>query len=96
MPEFQMSVFQDAVSTALGPVIQEEKITISGTSAQTSALPGTKRNRSVRIYSDTDCYVTWGENPTALTDGSEGRMVGANNPEYFSIPAGYKLAAIVR
>ena len=96
MADLQISVFPDSAQAAIGELVQEEKITISGTSAQTSVLSGTRKNRTVRVYADADCYITWGINPTALIDGTEGRMVGANNPEYFLIPAGYKLAAILR
>lgn len=96
MSELQITVFDGAGPTALGPVLLEEKITVSATSAQTTAMPGTRLSRIVRVFSDVNIYLTWGVNPTALTDGSDGRMIGADNPEYFQVPAGQKLAAITR
>jgi len=97
MATLQISVWDDAGEVALGPVLQEQVVTISGTSAaSTSAIPGNNQTRRVRLYADTDCYVTWGADPTALSDGSDGRMIGANNPEYFSINSGHKVAVIER
>jgi len=96
MASLQLAVWDTAASTATGPVLQEEVVTISATSAQSSVITGTNIYRTVRIYADTDCFVTWGSNPTALTDGTEGRMIGANNPEYFQIVSGDKIAVIER
>ncbi len=96
MATLQISVWDDAVEVVLGPVIQEEIVTITGTSAQSNVIVGTAQTRRVRLYSDADCFVTWGANPTALADGTAGRMMGANNPEYFELNAGVKVAVIER
>ena len=91
----QITVVGAAAEVALGDVLKEEKSTVSGTSAQTSAVDGTDELRIVRVMCDTGSYVHWATSPTALVDGSAGRLIGANNPEYFSIKAGLKLAAIL-
>ena len=96
MPSLQITVFPEATVVALGDPVLEEVITISGTHALSTVIPGTKKNRRVRIFADTDCFVTWGTNPTALIDGSEGRMIGAGNPEYFGIEAGFRISVIER
>jgi len=98
MPTLQLTVWESAAEVALGDLLLEEVITISGTSAPSaSVIPGTKRNRRVRLFSDTDCFVTWGPGtPVAKTDGTEGRMLAAESPEYFAIPAGEKVAVILR
>ena len=59
-------------------------------------LSDEEKNRSIRLFALADCYVTWGSNPTALDDGTEGRILNAGNPEYFSIKAGDKIAVIER
>ena len=102
MATLYITVFEAAVSTALGDPIQQLTITVGGASAQSTALTssgtGTAANkkRTVRMFSDTDCFIAWGEDPTALNDGSGGIAVGTETPEYFSITAGHKVACISR
>ena len=47
------------------PDLNPQKVSISGTSAQSSALGAT--TKSVRLVADTDCWIVIGENPTATT-----------------------------
>lgn len=96
MASLQLTVFSNATSTAVGDVLQEEIIAVSGTSAQSNAITGSGNYRVVRMYADVDCFITWGSNPTALSNGTGGRFVGANNPEYFRLQAGEKVAVIER
>lgn len=97
MATLYIAVFEHAEMTALGEPLEESTVTISGTSAQSAVIPGTGRKRKkVRLFADSDCFVTWGENPVAVTDGSDGRPMGAENPEYFDIEAGHKIAVIQR
>lgn len=97
MSKLQITVFTSASEVAHGVPIQEEWIDYTSSSVQSNAIAGSSRaQRRVRIFSDADCFVTWGANPTATTDGTSGRMMGAENPEYFSIEAGMKVAVIQR
>lgn len=97
MATLQFTVFESAAETALGDPIQEDTIEISGTSTQGAAISGSgRRRRRVRIVCDADAWVTWGADPTAINDGSAGRMMGQENPEYFDIEAGHKIAVIER
>jgi hypothetical protein len=92
------AAFVDAVSTALGGVVVEDTIAISGAAANSDPLPGVARERyKVRIMCDVDAFVTW-DNPPILakSDGTEGRPVGAENPEYFDIEAGMEISVIER
>lgn len=90
-------MWSDAKEVALGDVLQEESFTTSATSAQGSAITGSNKiQRYVRIFSDAKVWVTWGSDPTATTDGTAGRAMGSENPEYFKITAGEKIAAITR
>lgn len=90
-------VFSGAVETASGDPIQEGKITIGGGSLQSAVITGTGRKRQrVRIFADTNCFVTWGTNPTVLDDGTNGRPLTAGSTEYFDIEAGHKIATIER
>ena len=92
-----IAVFEAAEQTALDIPLQETTVNVTGGSLQSDVIVGAgKKKRTVRLFSDTDCFVTWGEDPTAVGDGSEGRPFGAENPEYISIEAGHKIAVIQR
>ncbi len=91
------TVFSGAVEVAVGDPIQEGSVAIGGTSAASAALTGTgKKRRRVRLFADADCYATWGENPVAKNDGTDGRPLAASVAEYFDIEAGHKIAVIER
>lgn len=91
------AVFSGAAEVASGDPIQEDKITIGAGSLQSVAISGTgRKRRRVRILADTNCFATWGENPTALEDGTDGRPLEAGSAEYFDIEAGHKIATINR
>lgn len=101
MATLQYTSWFSAAEVAHGQPIQENVITVTNTSTQGEALSaptgGEARHRlRVRIMSDTNCWVTWGSDPTALATGLGGRMVGSGNPEYFDIEAGFKIAVIER
>ena len=95
-----IGVWGDATVTLHGKPIQEMAVTITGTSAQSAVITGPSGSRSVRrafrVYTDTDCFVHWGSNPTALNDGTAGRPLGADNPEVWEIESGEKIAVIER
>ena len=70
-----ITIFRDAAVTLLGQSDQEMTITVAGTSAQSSTVTVPANGagkRLARLYTDTDCFVTWGANPTAVNDGSSG------------------------
>ena len=91
------TVFSGAVEVAAGDPIQEGKVDIAAGSTQSVALTGTGRKRHrVRVFADTNCFATWGLNPTALDDGTDGRPLEAGSAEYFDIEAGHKIATITR
>lgn len=72
------------------PALDAENVTVSGTSAQSPAAPdGTS---FVRVVCDADVWIVGGLNPVA-TVGTGIRVI-ADSPEYFGLPAGYKIAAI--
>jgi hypothetical protein len=94
-------VYGAAVSVANGPVLAEGKVAIAGTSTQTATVidPSAgagNRARSVRLFANAACFVTWDENPTALINGSDGQPMGAENPEFVEIKANHKIACIAR
>ena len=99
MASLQFTVWASASAVAEGPVLNENVITIGGTSAASAGVVdpgGGNRARYVRVVADAICWVTWGGSPTALNDGTEGRMLGSENPEFFWIPADEKIAVIQR
>ncbi len=93
-----ITVWRSSESVAAGPVLNEEKVAIGGASAQSGVMNSAGGNKSltVRVMCDSNAYVTWGSNPTAVADGTEGRAMGSENPEYFFIKADEKIAVIER
>jgi hypothetical protein len=99
MADLYYAVWDTAAEVANGPVKAEGKVAIGGTSTQSAAVvdpAGGNRSRRVRLFADGPCFVTWGENPTAVSDGTDGRPVGAENPEYVEILANHLIAVIER
>jgi hypothetical protein len=97
MATLQFTVWEYASDVANGDPIQEDVVAIGGGSLQSDPIVGSNRKRQrVRVVCDTNAWVTWGANPTALDDGTAGRMMGQENPEYFEIEAGHRLAVIER
>lgn len=97
MATLQFTVFETAAEVALGDPIQENIITISGTSAQGAVIAAEDgKRRRVRVAVDTNCWVLWSENPTALVNGTAGRMMFAGDREYFDIQSGHRIAVIER
>ena len=91
------AVYEAAEQTALGIPLDENVVAIGGASVVSAIMPGSGRQRqTVRLFADANCFVTWGADPTALAEGTEGRPLGAENPEYVSIEAGHKIAVIQR
>ena len=97
MAILQYSVWAGAAEVAVGPVIQENVITVSGTAASSDPINGSGGiRRRVRLMADVDCWVHWGPAVTALNDGTAGRMMGSENQEYFDITAGDIISVIER
>jgi hypothetical protein len=94
MATLSITVFEGAGEVATGDPLQVDTVTISGVSAQSSVITGSgRKRRRVRLCADTACHVVWGENPTA---DSGHTFMGAENPEYFDIESGHKVAVIAR
>lgn len=66
-----------------------QKVTFT-TSTQSAAFGN--ETRFIRLVSDTDCYIEFGVNPTAVnvTD----TLVKANTPEFFGVIPGQKVALV--
>lgn len=95
MADVQYTVWRSAAEVANGPVLNENVVAIGAGSVQSDDVvwPGNgNRGCRVRLAADADCWVTWGKNPTAENDGTGGRRMGAENPEYFDILANEKIA----
>jgi len=71
------------------PGFAGENVTITGTSAQSSAF--NDETRIVRVVADAACYVLVGSNPTAAAGDV---YLPANAPEYFRVTPGQKIAGI--
>lgn len=75
---------------AINPGVSQ-KITTSAVSAQSAAVAST--TTLVRFFATTDCYVQFGTNPTALTDGTCVFIPGGI-VDFLGITPGYKIAVI--
>ena len=102
MADLQITVFSAAVETAKGLPIQQELVSIGGASVQSNVITGGttyptgKKQRTVRLAADADCWVHWGDNVTALSNGTAGIMLGSENPLFISVEAGHVVAVIER
>ena len=97
MATLYFAVFESAAEVALGEPIQEGTVAIGATSAQSSAISGSgSKRKRVRVFCDSNAFVAWGADPTAENDGTGGRPMGSENPEYFDIQSGHKIAVIER
>jgi hypothetical protein len=71
------------------PAVASQAVTISGTSAQSSAF--NSATRAIRIHTDAICSVLVGANPTAATTSPR---MAADQTEYFSVQPGDRIAVI--
>lgn len=71
------------------PPLAEQTVSVSGTSAQSSAFNAS--TRFIRVHTDAICSILIGSNPTATT--AKKRMA-ADQTEYFAVNGGDKIAAI--
>jgi len=80
--------FNGIPAVALPPVA-EQALSISGTSAQSSAFGST--TTLIRVTTDSTCSILVGSNPTATTSNLR---LSADAVEYFYVKPGDKLAGI--
>ena len=76
-----------ALQAAQLPAIAEQKVTISGTSAQSAAFQ--QETRMIRVHTDVACHILVGSDPTATV--AKLRMA-ADSVEYFGVTPGHKVA----
>ena len=96
MATLGIQVFADAKEVLMDEPLQVMAVTISGSSSNSAAIIGSgKQIRHCRLFADADCYVLWGDDPTAV-DFSDSIPLGAENPEVIGIKAGQFIAVIER
>ena len=100
MATLWIDVYASAAEVALGDLIESHSITIGSSTAQMSGViqgetefPKGPEHRRIRLFADADCHVAWGSNPLAVTTG---QPLGSENPEYFAIKSGQKVAVLER
>lgn len=71
------------------PSVADQAVTISGTSAQSSAL--NSKTKYVLLCTDTACHIRAGSNPTAVTTDF---LLPANVIVPYTVQGGDKIAAI--
>lgn len=70
-----------SVPIAIEPSRVTQVVDFTSGATQSAAFDG--KTNYVRLWSDTDCCVLFGNNPTADTDKLP---LAANTPEYFGVP----------
>ena len=89
-----ITVWDSAREVALGDPVQYAEAVIGG--ANSNPIAGSlKKRKRCRIYANANCWVNWGENPTA-TGATDSLPVASDNPEYLDIEAGHIVTAITR
>ena len=95
MATLYMNVWASAQDVAQGPVLQSDSVAIAGSSDDLNPIVQNKvvpRHR-IRLFTDADCFVAFGVNPTA---DSTGIPMAANQTEYFELSSGENVAVIER
>lgn len=69
---------------------KSQKIAVSTTSAQSAAINAS----TCSIYTDVDCYIRQGANPTALADGTDQFVPAGTFVRLTGLATGNKLAII--
>lgn len=89
------------ISMAVSTGGTSQRISISGTSAQSSVLssqtvsaPNSAGGLDVLCTVDVDCFVRQGSNPTALADGTDQLLLAGNTYRLSGIINGNRLAFI--
>lgn len=77
------------VEAAMLPEVVTQTVAVSGSSAASAAFNAL--TGIVRLVSDATCSIVVGPNPTATTTSLR---LFANQPEYFSVKPGNKIAVI--
>ena len=96
MATLGIQVFADAKEVLFDEPLQIMAVTVDGTPRQSSAVTGSRSQiRHCRLFTDTDCFVIWGENPTA-GDFTDSIPLGAENPEVIGVQAGHLIGVIER
>jgi len=73
----------------IAPELNPQKVSISGVSASSVAFGST--TKAVRLVSDTDCWITIGDSPTATLTST---YLPAKFPQVFGCNPGQKVAVI--
>ena len=96
MATLGIQVFADAKEVLMDEPLQVMSVAIGGASVQSAAVTGSgKQIRHCRLFADADCFILWGDDPTA-GDFTDSTPIGAENPEVVGIKAGQKIAVIAR
>lgn len=84
----QMAQPADGVPIAQMPPMVMENVTVSGTSAQSTAFVASAV--TVRLEADAACWINFGTDPTAAA----GDIYFSGGAEYFRVRPGDKVAAV--
>lgn len=69
-----------------------QKVSYTGTAAQSSALAST--TDIVQVYSTTDCWIKFGANPTAVANDGSSMFLAAGMYMVYGCTPGHKISAI--
>ena len=79
-----------AIDVTFKPATSQKR-TFTAVSAQSTALDSW--TNVVRVYATQDCYLAFGESPTAVATGTD-VFLPAGQAEYFRVDGGCKIAVI--
>jgi hypothetical protein len=98
MPTLWFHTFDTASEAANGPVLQKGTINIGATATLgdmiTGKSTGDKRNRTVRVFTDADCYIAWGDADTEAN--ATDVPIRSEDAEYFHLNEGDYISVIER
>ncbi len=87
--EYPLFTDKTVFHAAQEPSIAEQAITMQAGSTQSAAFNA--KTALVRVVSDADCSIAFGEDPSATVNK---KFLPAKSPEYFQVGFGQKVAVI--
>ena len=91
--DLALAVFAGSAQTALGPIVEQDVLSIGASHDFTAALGANQSTAiTVRLQPDTACWVAWG--PSATASATNGIRMVAGSTEYVSLAPSDRVSAI--
>ena len=84
--------FEEIMNSIVDPSNTQQKVSFTGTSAQSATFQ--EKVRTIVVYATEDCWIKVGVNPTAAADDGSSVFIPASNYRPFIVEDSHKVAVI--